>query len=94
MSTNGKNGHDDHPLSALGAPHWFVVSEEASEARHLGLCARVSALEAAVGTGATASGARAGRKWGAILGALVAAFASTSFSQCTNHPEQPGAHSQ
>lgn len=89
MSSNGKNGngHGDQ-LSALGAPHWFVISERASEQRHAGLCERVAALEAVVGTGATARGARAGRKWGAILGALVATFTSTALSQC-HYPESP-----
>lgn len=95
-SGNGTNGHEDHPLSALGAPHWFVASERLHEERHLGLCSRVSRLEEAVGTGATTRGAAAGRKWGAILGALVAAFASTALSQC-HYPQTqspPEAHSQ
>lgn len=95
MATNGKNGQDDHPLSALGAPHWFVASERANEARHAGICQRVEALESAVGVGATAHGAKAGRKWGAILGALVATFASTALSHCSNPTDPPsGTHSQ
>lgn len=87
MGTNGQDGRPS--LEMLGAPRWFVEGERLNEQRHHGLCERVSKLEQIVLTDATAKGARAGRKWGAILGALVAAFASTALNQCHYAPMAP-----
>lgn len=90
MSDSNGNGNGSRPsLAMLGAPHWFVESERLQEERHTKLCQRVSALEQAVVVDASTRGARAGRKWGAILGALVATFASTALSQCPQPASAP-----
>ena len=89
MSGNGNGNGGGSSLEMMGAPQWFVEGERMNEQRYHGLCERVSKLEQAVVVDASTRGARAGRKWGALLGALVATFASTALSQCHQAPAAP-----
>jgi hypothetical protein len=71
-----QNGHSEEPsLEMLGAPRWYCVS-------HRRLEERVDRLEEAVLGGAHAKGAAAGRKWGTVFGAFIAAAISISLNHC------------
>lgn len=80
----------DMPLEHLGAPAWAIELDSRACARHKGLEERVSALEQASVKGAAQHGARAGRRWGAFLGALMGiAGAIYQIPSCQSRPAAP-----
>jgi len=78
---NGKGGRRAS-LEMLGAPTWYVEGERHHEARYAEIEGRIGTLEHAVLEGASSAGAKAGQKWGAFLGALLAVLSTTLLNQC------------
>jgi hypothetical protein len=80
----------DIPLERLGAPAWAIEVERRGCARAAALEVRIGALEQATVQEAGRHGARAGRRWGAFLGALGTIISvSTQFPSCQNHQAAP-----
>lgn len=80
------NGSSGKSLSSLGAPHWFCEAERRRAEEYKGLENRVSSLEQAVIKGGASAGAKAGRRWGAFLGALIATASSVGINSCDKQP--------
>lgn len=86
MSSNGSSNGAKPDFVALGAPRWYIEGERYRESQHKALEHRVGLVEAAVLDGAPKLGARAGGRWGAFLGAALAAAISTGWTQCSGAP--------
>ena len=86
------NGARRASLETLGAPEWYLEGERHHDERYSDMDSRIGRLETAMVSGASIAGARAGQKWGAFLGALLAVLSTTVLNQCDSRktPQNTG----